>query len=82
MVSYLVLVVNIISLGILGMSYMISSDLIDILIPIGAALGNTHPDTTFILDALIFFFKWLPVWIIIGVIMFNYVMAQKPSRAW
>lgn len=79
MAAYLIFI-NILVLGMAGMSYMFSSDILDIIIPVGVGIGYAHADTTYILDILIFLFRWLPVWILIGLVFFDYVMVQKPVR--
>lgn len=81
MAAYLIFL-NILILGIAGMTYMFSSDIVDFVIPVGENIGYSHPDTDFIRDALIFIFRWIPVWLVIGLILYDYTMAQKPERSY
>lgn len=79
MAAYLIFL-NILILGISGMAYMFSSDILDIVVPFGTGIGYSHPDTDLIQDILTFAFKYLPVWLVLGLVMFDYSMAQKPER--
>lgn len=73
-------------MGIIALVYMISSDIFDFIIPVGlsveTSLSSANADSTFIRDLMIFVIKWIPVWFIIGLILWLYSMSQKPERSY
>ena len=67
-------------LGVCGMVYSFFSDAIDIMIPLSVGIGITTEDTDYIKNAILFLFKWSPVWILLGVALYAYTRAQKPQE--
>lgn len=86
-VAFLLLYV-IVTLGIGALTYMILSDGIDWIIPVGQQVSTQigefayNDETTWVQDGITFLFKYSIMFVVLIVILFIWTMGQKPERNW